>query len=181
VGSSLFEERISERYIKSRTDVARNQVETEIGDYFHACMDETEVEKAGAAPLRTWLDEIAALTSIRDVAGFAACARAATFGNQMIFGLVANQDYADSTRVIAFATAGGLGLPDRDYYMKTDTKSEEIRQGYVQHIQSLFGLVGEGAALAKSHAQTVMEIETSLASASLTRVELRDPKNCFTR
>src|SRR5258708_5278546 len=97
----------------------------------------------------------------------------------MLFGMGASQDYADSTRVIAFATAGGLGLPDRDYYLKTDSKSEEIRQRYVQHVEAMLELLGESPAMAMRHAQAVMEIETSLASASLTRVDRRDPHKLF--
>src|SRR5665213_2310399 len=117
----------------SGTTAGRSPVEKEIGDYFHACMDEAAVDKVGAAPLRAWLDEIAALKSIRQLPAFAARAQAAIFGDQMLFGIGSGQDYADSTRIIAFASAGGLGLPDRDYYTKTDLKSEEIRQRYVQH------------------------------------------------
>ena len=97
----------------------------------------------------------------------------------MLFGFGSNQDYADSSRVIAFANAGGLGLPDRDYYTKTDAKSEETRQKYVEHVQHMFELLGESPAVAKAHARTVMDIETALAKASLTRVEKRDPYKLF--
>src|SRR5260370_24584757 len=97
----------------------------------------------------------------------------------MLFGFGSNQDFADASRVIAFASAGGLGLPDRDYYVKTDAKSEEIRQKYVQHVQAMFELLGEGPAIAKANAGIVMEIETALAKASLTRVEKRDPYKLF--
>ncbi|HET9364439.1 MAG TPA: M13 family metallopeptidase, partial [Candidatus Angelobacter sp.] len=75
--------------------------------------------------------------------------------------------------------AGGLGLPDRDYYTKTDAKSEEIRQKYVQHVQNMLQLLGDAPATAKSESQKIMEIETALAKASLTRVEQRDPHNLF--
>ena len=81
--------------------------------------------------------------------------------------------------MIAFADAGGLGLPDRDYYTKTDAKSQETRQKYVEHVQHMFELLGEAPAAAKAHAQTVMDIETALAKASLTRVEKRDPYKLF--
>jgi putative endopeptidase len=165
----------------SRTTAGRSQVETEIGDYFYACMDERSVESAGAAPLQAWLNEIAALKSIRDLPAFAARAQAAIFGNNMLFDIGSGQDYGDSTRVIAFASAGGLGLPDRDYYVKTDAKSEQIRQRYLQHVHDMLELLGEPSALANTHAQTVMEIETALASASLTRVDRRDPRKLFHR
>jgi len=163
----------------SKPAASRSRVETEIGDYFYACMDETSVEAAGAAPLRPWLDQIAALKSIQELPVFVARSQAAIFGNHMLFGFGSGQDYADSTHVIAFATAGGLGLPDRDYYVKTDAKSEEIRQRYLQHVQLMLELLREPAYLAKTHAQTVMDIETALANASLTRVDQRDPHKLF--
>jgi putative endopeptidase len=158
---------------------ARSAVETKIGDYFSACMDEGAREKAGAAPLRADLDKISALKALSDLAAFLGKAHGTTAGSQMLFGFGSNQDYADSSRVIAFITAGGLGLPDRDYYVKTDAKSEEIRQRYVEHVQKMLELTGEPAPQARTDAQTVMNIETALAKASLTRVEQRDPHKLF--
>ena len=163
----------------SRTTAGRSQVETEIGDYFYACTDERSVEQAGSAPLQAWLTEIAALKSIRDLPAFVARAQAAIFGNNMLFDIGSGQDYADSTRVIAFASAGGLGLPDRDYYVKTDAKSQEIRHRYLQHVHDMLELLGEPSPLANTHAQIVMDIETALANASLTRVDRRDPHKLF--
>jgi endothelin-converting enzyme/putative endopeptidase len=161
----------------SKPSPNRSQVETEIGDYFHACMDEAAVEKAAAAPLRPELDEIAALKSVADLPGF--LARQHLSGESMLFGFGSNQDFADSTRVIAFANAGGLGLPDRDYYVKTDAKSVETRAKYLQHVARMLELGGESPQKAKAHARTVMAIETALAKASLTQVEKRDPYKLF--
>jgi putative endopeptidase len=163
----------------SRPAPGRGQIEIEIGDYFFACMDEGSSEKAGAAPLQAWLNEIAALTSIRDLPAFVGRAQTAIFGDSMLFGLSSSQDYADSTRVIAFVTAGGLGLPDRDYYVKTDARSQEIRRRYLQHVHDMLELLGEPSPLATRQAQIVMDIETALASASLTRVDRRDPHKLF--
>src|SRR5690348_8432574 len=145
---------------------SRSKVETQIGDYFAACMDEGLRERAGASPLRGDLDKIAALKSLRDLATFLGEADLTTVGNELLFGFGSSQDYADSSRVIGFLTAGGLGLPDRDYYVKTDTKSQEIRQRYIAHVQQMLELAGEPAALAKTDARTVMDIETALAKAS---------------
>ena len=102
-------------------------------------------------------------------------------GDGMLFGFGSNQDYADATRVIAFADAGGLGLPDRDYYVKTDAKSQETRQRYVEHVAKILRLLGEAEAAAKKDADTVMRIETGLARASLTRVDRRDPYKIYHR
>ena len=81
--------------------------------------------------------------------------------------------------MIAFASAGGLSLPDRDYYLKTDEKSVKVRDQYLAHVQKMFELMGDKADVAKAEAAKVMEIETELAKASLTRVEQRDPYKLF--
>jgi putative endopeptidase len=162
-----------------KTDASRSVVEREIGDFFNACMDETAIEKAGATPLRAALDEIEDLRSIADVAKLLARLHLEINGNHMLFGFGSNQDYADSTKVIAFASAGGLGLPDRDYYTKTDAKSEGTRAKYVAHVEEMFRLLGESQENAAMAAKVVMEIETALAQASLTRVEQRDPYQLY--
>ena len=119
-------------------------MEREIGDFFAACMDESAVEKAGAAPLREELAAIGALKSVADFPEFLAREHLTqNFG--MLFSFGASQDYADSSREIAFAGAGGLGLPDRDYYTKTDAKSEEIRKKYVAHVRAHAGTGGRPA------------------------------------
>jgi len=160
----------------SRPMPGRTVSEQKIGDYFAACMDEGAIEKAGTAPLRKTLDEIAAL-SAAEIAPL--LARLHLEGEGALFGFGSNQDYADSSREIAFAWAGGLGLPDRDYYMKTDAKSQETRGKYVEHVARMFQLLGDRAADVRREAQTVMDIETALAKASLTRVEQRDPYKLF--
>ena len=157
----------------------RSVVETEIGDFFTACMDEPGIEKAGAMPLQPELNAIAAIKSLRDIPAFLGREHLALAGGNMMFGFDSGQDFADASQVIAFAEAGGLGLPDRDYYVKTDAKSVETRQKYLEHVQKMLELLGEPADPAKAHAQTVMEIETALAKASLTRVEQRDPHKLF--
>ena len=161
----------------SKPSVNRNQVETEIGDYFQACMDEAAVEKAGLAPLKADLAEIAALKSVAELPTL--LARQHLSGENVLFGFGSNQDFADSTRVIAFATAGGLGLPDRDYYVKTDAKSVETRRKYLEHVAKMLELSGESPVKSKAEARIVMAIETALAKASLTRVEQRDPYKLF--
>ncbi|HEX6895243.1 MAG TPA: M13 family metallopeptidase, partial [Bryobacteraceae bacterium] len=163
----------------SNPTAARNKIETEIGDYFYACMDESAIEKAGAAPLKPELDRIAAMQSIRDLPALLGSLHLGVVGSDMLFGFGSNQDYADSSQIIAFADAGGLGLPDRDYYTKTDAKSVETRQKYLDHIQRMLQLLGEQPQAAKADAATIMSIETALAQVSLTRVDKRDPYKLF--
>jgi putative endopeptidase len=157
----------------------RSAVEQKIGDFFGACMDQAAIDRAGAAPLRPTLDRIAALRSAAQLAPVLARLQMESPGRGPLFGFSSSQDFADSSRVIAFASAGGLGLPDRDYYLKTDAKSVETRAKYLAHVAKMFELLGDPPAVAQAGAQTVMEIETALAKSSLTRVERRDPYKLF--
>jgi putative endopeptidase len=163
----------------ARPEPGRNPNQQRIGDYFQSCMDESAVEKAGAAPLRKDLDAIGALRSASQLPSLIARLQLETRGESMLFGFGSNQDFADSSRVIAFADAGGLGLPDRDYYLKDDAKSRETRAKYLEHVRKMLELLGDTPAAAAKGAGTVMAIETALAKASLTRVERRDPYKLF--
>lgn len=157
----------------------RTPAQQKIGDYFQACMDEARIESLGAAPLKPLLDSIGALKSKRDLAALLAAEHVRNYGSGWLFGFGSDQDYGDATQVIAFAHAGGLGLPDRDYYTKDDAKSKDIRAKYLQHVANMLQLTGESKAQAAKDARTVMRIETDLAKASLTRVEQRNPYNLF--
>jgi putative endopeptidase len=157
----------------------RTPVQQKIGDFFAACMDEKAIEKLGAAPLRPALAEIAALHSKHELAAFLAPEHRRTSGSGSLFGFGSDQDFGDATEVIAFANAGGLGLPDRDYYTKSDAKSKDIRARYERHVARMLALSGETKSEAVSDAQVVIRIEMALAKASLTRVERRDPYKLY--
>jgi len=163
----------------SKTTAKRNPNQQKIGDYFAACMDESAVEKIGAGALKPYLDQINGLTSKKQLPALLAQLHLRMQGNGMFFGFGSNQDYGDSTQVIAFATAGGLGLPDRDYYLKTDPKSEALRQKYLAHVQRMLALLGDAPDAAQRETASIMAIETALAKASLTRVERREPHNLY--
>jgi endothelin-converting enzyme/putative endopeptidase len=150
-----------------------------IGDLFYACMDESAVEKAGAAPIEPVLRQIAALKSLKDLPAFLATVHLATYTGSTLFDFSSGQDYANSSAMIPFADAGGLGLPDRDYYTKTDARSVEIRQKYTEHVARMLQLLGDSPETARAGADTVMRIETALAIATLTRVDQRDPYKLF--
>jgi putative endopeptidase len=163
----------------SKAGGRRSASEQKIGDYFQACMDLPAIEKQGTSPIKAGLREIGALTSKDEFAKYLGREHLALRGSGMLFGFGSNQDFEDASQVIAFADAGGLGLPDRDYYTKTDAKSQEIREKYLVHTQKMFELIGDSAQTAAAEARTVMEIETALAMKSLTRVEQRDPYKLF--
>ena len=97
-------------------------------------------------------------------------------GQGVLFDFQSDQDFKNSSQVIAEVDQSGLGLPDRDYYLKTDTKSVELRQAYVVHLQKMLELLGDSPAVAATAAQSMLRIETALAKGSLTQVERRDPK-----
>lgn len=159
----------------ARPDPRRSAVQQKIGDYFAACMDTDAVEKAGPAPLRPALEAIAALKSVDEIPSFLA-GQHLQFSSPMFF-FSSSQDFSDAEKVIAFAFAGGLGMPDRDYYVKTDARSEDLRKKYVAHVQRVFELLGDSPNRAAEEAKTVMSMETELAKASLTLVEKRNPYN----
>jgi putative endopeptidase len=151
----------------------RDPATQKIGDFYASCMDETLVEKLGAKPMQPELAAVAGLTSKKQLAGLIADLQMK--GMSAPFGYGPTQDPDDSDKMIVGLDQAGLGLPDRDYYFKDDAKSKETRERYVQHVQQMFELMGDSSDVAKKNAATIMRMETSLAKASLTRVERRDP------
>jgi len=156
----------------SSPDASRTAVNQKIGDYYASCTDEQGIEAKGADPLKPELERIAKISSKSELAD----AASAMSTDNVLFRFYSIQDYRDASQVVANADQGGLGLPDRDYYLKTDSKSEELRKAYVAHVQKMFELLGDKPDTATKEAQTVMRIETALAKGSMTRVERRDPK-----
>jgi endothelin-converting enzyme/putative endopeptidase len=155
----------------------RDAVAQKIGDFYAACMDEKAIDARGLAPLEPELARIRALKQKSNLP--AELARLHRLGVPALFDFSSGQDFQDATSVIAQADQGGLGLPDRDYYLKDDPKSVELRQKYVSHVQKMFELAGENPDEAKAHAATVLKIETDLAKASLDRVSRRDPQKVY--
>jgi endothelin-converting enzyme/putative endopeptidase len=176
VYSKLYEDNLNYlRGILEQASAAKSPdaVTQKIGDYYAACMDESAVEKLGAKPMQPALDQVQALNSVHDLAPMVA--RLHLDGDSLLFDSGSQQDPDNSDAMIVGVGQDGLGLPDRDYYTKDDAKSKEIRARYLQHVQKMFELLGDPPATAKKEADTVMRIETSLAKASLTRVDRRDP------
>jgi len=157
----------------SKPNSSRDASEQKIGDYYASCMDENAINTKGTKPLKPQLDRIAQLSSKAEIAELAAT----MVDDNVLFGFDSTQDYRDASQVIAEADQGGLGLPDRDYYLKEDPKSVDLRKAYVLQVQKMFELLGDKPDAAAAEAQTVMRIEIALAKGSMTRVERRDPKN----
>jgi len=144
-----------------------------IGDYYGACMDEKKIDAQGVNALKHETDLIQSIATVADPTH--AITRLHEEGIFVPFFFGSSQDPHHPQQVIADAGAGGLGLPDRDYYFKDDDKSKETRQKYVEHVAAMFVLAGSDKAAAAGAAQVVVRMETALAGATLTNVELRDP------
>jgi putative endopeptidase len=162
----------------AKPEPTRDAVTKQVGDFFAACMDEAVVEKLGGEPLAA---DIAAIGQLKDVAGLSSWlgAQHRLDSGRLFFGVSSQQDPSDATHVIGVVLAGGLGLPDRDYYLKTDARSKETRKRYVEHVEKMLVLSGVAQPEAAHDASTILLLETELAKASLTRVERRDPYKIF--
>ena len=162
---------------KANAPAGTNQ--QKIGDYYASCMDTKAIEEAGLKPLAV---EFAAIDAIQDRKGLDA--EIASLHRQEIgpvFEFGSSPDFKDSSQIIAEADQGGLGMPDRDYYFRDDERSKVLRAGYVQHVSKMFELAGDSPAKAAAEAKTVMTLETALAKASRTNVELRDPEKNYNK
>jgi endothelin-converting enzyme/putative endopeptidase len=175
--SQRFQWGILDKLAKSPQDGTPDQ--RKLGDYFAACIDEGRSEALGAKPLEALLARVATLGSKRALPALLAELQRDVPDAKLLFGFGAAQDFADPSRVIAFASAGGLSLPDRDAYLRRDARSVTLRRQYVEHIARTFALFGETTAQARNSAKQVLRIETALASASLSKVEMRDPYKLY--
>lgn len=164
-------------------DVAAGKLETPYGDklgaFWSTCMDETNSPAASLATLREGMARIDAAGDREQLAK--EVARLHMQGVNAFFEFGAEQDYKDATQVIGSADQGGLGLPDRDYYLDPSDRSQAIRAAYRTHVAKMLTLAGEPPEQAEGAANSVMEIETALAQASMPRVERRDPYNVYHR
>src|SRR6185369_3017499 len=154
---------------------ARSSNAQKIGDYYASCMDETAIDALGIKPLQPELLRIEQLQAKKDLATVVA----SMIGEGTPFRIDSEQDFKDSSVVTAAVDQRGLGLPDRDYYLKEDQKSKDLRAAYVAHVQKMFELLGDKPELAATEAQSAMKIETALARGSMTRVDRRDPKKIY--
>src|SRR5258706_15678878 len=136
-------------------------------------MDEAAMDTLGSTPLAHDLKRTAELHRRDSSAEYLATSQypTAIFGSGSFFTFRSDQDAKNSSEVISEADQGGLGLPDRDYYLKDDPKSQELRKAYLAHVQKIFELLGDKPEVATAEAATVLRIETELSKGHLTRVE----------
>lgn len=156
-----------------KTNAVKGSNEQKIGDFYASCLDEAKREAEGMKPL---VPELARIDKIENVKGVQAeIAYLHRHGVSTLFGFGSLPDLKNTSMVMAFAGQGGLSLPNRDYYTKTDQKSVKLREDFVKHVASMFQLVGENPEQATRNAQTVLSVQTRLAENSRTPVALRDP------
>lgn len=177
-----FEVLEEENYVQLKTilaeasadkTAAEGSVNQKIRDFYNSGMDSVKIDKDGINPLKAELEQINSFATIADVQNMIAMQHAS--GNYPLFYLFGSPDDKNSNQVIASTYQGGLGLPDRDYYLGTDARSKEIRESYVKHMVKMFVLAGSAPEQAAKDADIVMKIETEIAKFSSTRLELRDP------
>ena len=157
----------------------RSSTEQKIGDAFASCMDTATVNQKGIAPLKDELERIGAIASHDGI--FDETVSLHRIGVGAFFVFDSQADFKNSNRTVANIQQGGLSLPDRDYYLKTDPKSVEIRQHYLEHVAKMLALSGEPAEAVAAHAQMVLDMETILAKNSTDRVSMRDPLKRYHR
>ncbi len=155
----------------------RTPNEQKIGDYYATCLDTAAINGAGLKPLKPEFDRIDNLKSKAELTGLLAHYQLISVNAFLAFG--EQQDFKDARKQIAVADQGGLGLPERDYYLRAGDADEKIRKQYVQHVADTFKLLGKPDAEAAADAQKVMDLETALAKVSLDVTSQRDPKNVY--
>jgi putative endopeptidase len=155
----------------------RSPDEQKIGDYYKACMDTDAIESKGLTPVEPLLNEIDELKNKEQLAALAG--KLQRIGVNVFFGYGEQQDFKDASKQIAIVIQGGLGLPEKDYYLRTGAKDVELREQYTAHIAKMLELAGSSPEKAKKDAQSIMAFETSLAKASMGVTEMRDPEKTY--
>lgn len=161
-------------------DPGKNELMKRVGDYYASAMDSAAIEKLGYKPIKPYLDGITALSSKAQVLKQVNYLRSQSITSPL-YRIGVGQDAKDVTKYIISIGQGGTTLPDRDYYLKNDTRSQKIRTDYTAYITKLFTLTGETTVKAMANAVTVMQLETAMAQAQMSRVEMRDPTKLYNK
>jgi putative endopeptidase len=156
----------------------RSAVDQKIGDYYAACMDEEGIDRSGVESIKPTLDTINGLASKEQLA--AELAKLKLIGVNGVFTFGATPDFKDASVNVANFDQGGISLPDRDYYLKTDQRSVDLREKFEQHVANMFNLLAKSLGTtwdSKAKAAAVLKFETALAEASMDRVQRRNPES----
>lgn len=164
--------------LKAAADAPKSALQTKYGNYFSACMNAELANHLGVKPIEPALQSIEAWRNKQTLAALLG-EMEAKYSVGYFFGFDSGQDQKDSTLEIGELDQAGLGLPDRDYYLNGDERSQKIRAQYVEHVTKMFVLLGDTAERAAAEAQSVMQMETALAEGSMPRVDRRTPANVY--
>jgi putative endopeptidase len=165
---------------EAAANTGKNSIAQRVGDLYVSAMDSMAIEKLGYSPIKAELDRLGALTSKEQVMNEIAALRVKGIGG-LLFRFSVGQDDKNVNQYIAQLGQGGVTLSDKDYYLKTDTRSQAIRVAYVSYLVDMFKLVGDDQKVAEKKAAGIMELETGLAKAQMSRVEMRDPKKTYNK
>lgn len=163
----------------SQKNAPQGSTVQKIGSFYKTGMDSVKIEKDGIKPISSILMKIGRMDRKKDIYDMIAFFHL-RIGNPF-FNFFAEGDAQNSKMMIGWIYQGGLGLPDRDYYLNDDPQSVETRDRYSKYISRMFYLSGSDRSAANKYAETIMRIETQMAKASMTRVELRDPVKTFNK
>jgi endothelin-converting enzyme/putative endopeptidase len=156
----------------------RSTIDQKIGDFYAACMDEHGIDRRGVEPLKPTFDSINGLDSKEQLA--AELAKLKLIGVNVVFTFAATPDFKNASVNVANFDQGGISLPDRDYYLKTDQRSVDLREKYQQHVANMFDLLSKSLSTtwdSKAKAAAVLRFETALAEATMDRVLRRNPES----
>lgn len=163
----------------AQLDAEKGSDYQKIGDFYLSGMDSSSIEQAGIKPIKHFLDDINRISSFDDFYKYVAFLH--TYRINPLFGVYAGQDEKNSEMVILSLYQGGLGLGDRDYYLKDDNRSREIRAEYQNFIKEMFELKGDNPEVAEQKMKSIFNIETQIANISYSRLELRDPEKNYNK
>ena len=175
----ILHEKVEKLVRQLLIDAAQNKtakpgsIEQKIGDFYFSGMDEATINRLGVTPLHPEFSRIQAIKNAQDLQ--AEIAHLHQIGVDVCFGFGSMQDFKHSEDMIGAAQQGGLGLPDRDYYLKNGVKFRQVRAAYLKYMIKTFGLLGDSPAEAATEARSIMRIETLLAEASMSQIAQRDP------
>jgi predicted metalloendopeptidase len=163
----------------AKTAWTKGSIQQKVGDFYASGMNEPAIEKRGLAPLRPIFATIDGLKDTKQLPTL--LAKLHGQGLPGGFGFFVRQDAKASTQYLGYLSQGGTGLPDRDYYLKDDARTREIRAKYVAHIAKMLELAGDTPALAQARARVVLDLETRMAKAQWSRVEMRNPQKTYNK
>ncbi|MDX5436256.1 MAG: M13 family metallopeptidase [Pontibacter sp.] len=164
----------------AKTNAAAGSVEKRVGDFYAAAMDSAAIEKAGYTPIKADLKRVGKIKNVNSLLNEVAYLRTTGAGSPM-FGFFVGQDRKNPNTMIPQLSQGGTTLPDRDYYLKDDARSQKIQVAYKNYITTLFTLTGAPKATAEKNAETIFNLEKKLAAAQMARVEMRDPHKTYNK